>query len=303
MIRGRSPLYAVLDVEQDADEERVRAAYREAVKEHHPDVSDHDRAQEHFVWVTRAKSVLTDPEKRRRYDRVGHDQFCDRQGWTSSACTARAAADTYWDHADGESSEDEGDLGHDSGHHEDATGNADDGHHRDTTGRDNSHERERADTGATGGTRATTGTRTTNGTRATNGARTTHGTGSTNDTRATGGLGPRNAAEATDRGGATVGGSTATSRGRTNASGGASRQHRRTEPGRSAGRAAGAGTGSTHPDAFGGENLYYRNIARIHATRRPADRGKGVQLAQFVGVGVTLTVIFGSFALVLLYLG
>jgi curved DNA-binding protein CbpA len=67
--------YDVLGVSEDASQEDVTAAYREKVKEYHPDVSDRDDAVERFKEVTRAEEVLGDEAERARYDRLGHDAY------------------------------------------------------------------------------------------------------------------------------------------------------------------------------------------------------------------------------------
>lgn len=67
--------YEVLGVSRDASEEEITQAYREKAREYHPDVSDHDDAEEKFKKAKKAKEVLTDDEKRRMYDQVGHEQF------------------------------------------------------------------------------------------------------------------------------------------------------------------------------------------------------------------------------------
>jgi len=69
--------YEVLGVENDVEQERIREAYREKVKEYHPDVSEHPDAEERFKEVKRAEVVLSDPEERARYDRLGHDRYVD----------------------------------------------------------------------------------------------------------------------------------------------------------------------------------------------------------------------------------
>ena len=50
--------HEVLGVARDASEEEVRAAYREMVKEHHPDVSDAEDAEERFVSIRDAYEVM-----------------------------------------------------------------------------------------------------------------------------------------------------------------------------------------------------------------------------------------------------
>lgn len=72
--------YALLGIEPDASEEAILRAYRERAAEHHPDVSDADDAGETFRRLNRAKAVLTDADRRRRYDRLGHERFVEDQG-------------------------------------------------------------------------------------------------------------------------------------------------------------------------------------------------------------------------------
>ncbi|WP_335999344.1 J domain-containing protein [Halorientalis halophila] len=106
--------YDVLDVSPDADAETIRAAYREQAKETHPDVSDHPEAEARFKRVTRAKAVLTDPEERARYDRLGHaryvetaDGFAVDSGAEDDADAADEAAATDSDSGGGETATDE----------------------------------------------------------------------------------------------------------------------------------------------------------------------------------------------------
>jgi molecular chaperone DnaJ len=67
--------YEVLDVDPDASRERIRRAYRERVKEYHPDVNDDSRARAQFATIKRAEEVLTDGTERRAYDRLGHERY------------------------------------------------------------------------------------------------------------------------------------------------------------------------------------------------------------------------------------
>lgn len=61
--------YEVLGISRDASEEDIERAYREKVKEHHPDCSDAPNAQEKFQQVREAKETLLTPTARQRYDR------------------------------------------------------------------------------------------------------------------------------------------------------------------------------------------------------------------------------------------
>ncbi|MEF8814367.1 MAG: DnaJ domain-containing protein [Halovenus sp.] len=67
--------YTILDVAPDADRETIRRAYRDRVKDVHPDVSDDPDATETFKQLTTTRDVLLDREKRTRYDRLGHDTY------------------------------------------------------------------------------------------------------------------------------------------------------------------------------------------------------------------------------------
>lgn len=61
-------IYELLGVPGDASEKQIKAAYRALAKKLHPDVGGDP---EHFMRVTRAYEVLSDPERRKRYDETG----------------------------------------------------------------------------------------------------------------------------------------------------------------------------------------------------------------------------------------
>ncbi len=65
--------YEVLGIERGADMATVKAAYRKLARQYHPDVNKEPDAEEKFKEVQEAYAVLTDEEKRARYDRFGHD--------------------------------------------------------------------------------------------------------------------------------------------------------------------------------------------------------------------------------------
>ena len=66
--------YAVLGVRRDADADEIKKAYRRLARELHPDVNPDPETQERFKEITQAYEVLSDTEKRYRYDR-GADPF------------------------------------------------------------------------------------------------------------------------------------------------------------------------------------------------------------------------------------
>lgn len=66
--------YDVLEVPRDADADTIKKAYRKLARKYHPDVNSDPGAQERFKDVSTAYEILSDPEKRRRYD-LGGDPF------------------------------------------------------------------------------------------------------------------------------------------------------------------------------------------------------------------------------------
>lgn len=76
--------YSVLGVARDASQEEIQDAYREKAKEYHPDISDHDDAEERFKRVKKAYETLSDGSNRRQYDRLGHRNYeqADKHGAT-----------------------------------------------------------------------------------------------------------------------------------------------------------------------------------------------------------------------------
>ena len=64
--------YAILGVPRTATQKEIKAAFRKLARKHHPDLNSNDPAAERkFKEVSEANEVLSDPEKRRRYDELG----------------------------------------------------------------------------------------------------------------------------------------------------------------------------------------------------------------------------------------
>jgi DnaJ-class molecular chaperone len=75
-VTGKKDYYEVLGVPRTATEKDLKAAYRALARKHHPDVNPGDKkAEEKFKELSEAFAVLSDPEKRAKYDRGGHDAF------------------------------------------------------------------------------------------------------------------------------------------------------------------------------------------------------------------------------------
>jgi curved DNA-binding protein len=64
--------YKILGVSKTASEEDIRKAYRKLARKLHPDLNPHDKeANKKFQQINEANEVLSDPEKRKKYDQYG----------------------------------------------------------------------------------------------------------------------------------------------------------------------------------------------------------------------------------------
>lgn len=78
--------YEILGVSRNADEAAIKKAYRKIAKKYHPDTNaGNSQAAEKFKEATEAYTVLTDPEKRKLYDRYGHAAFDSGAGTYNNA--------------------------------------------------------------------------------------------------------------------------------------------------------------------------------------------------------------------------
>ena len=66
--------YETLGVSKTASDEEIKSAFRKLARKHHPDVAkDKATAEEKFKQINEAYEVLSDPQKRQKYDQLGAD--------------------------------------------------------------------------------------------------------------------------------------------------------------------------------------------------------------------------------------
>lgn len=71
--------YQVLGIQKNADPEEIKKAYRKLALKFHPDRNPNDKsAEERFKKINEAYAVLSDPEKRKEYDKFGSVKFGQR---------------------------------------------------------------------------------------------------------------------------------------------------------------------------------------------------------------------------------
>lgn len=91
--------YSILGLPRDAGEDDIKKAFRKLARQHHPDVAkDKKSAEEKFKEINEAYEVLSDPEKRKKYDRLGarwQDEGGHQPppGWHAGADGAPGGAD------------------------------------------------------------------------------------------------------------------------------------------------------------------------------------------------------------------
>lgn len=64
-------LYSVLGVSRTSSNAEIKKAYKKLAMQWHPDKTDSSDASDRFIKINQAYEVLSDPEKKQRYDRFG----------------------------------------------------------------------------------------------------------------------------------------------------------------------------------------------------------------------------------------
>jgi len=75
-----SDYYEILGVPQSASTSDIRAAYRQRVKEYHPDTSEYIDSETIFKQLKTGYDVLGNRERRSEYNQLGHDRFVEKYG-------------------------------------------------------------------------------------------------------------------------------------------------------------------------------------------------------------------------------
>ncbi len=66
--------YKILEIDKNASADQIKKAYRKLARKLHPDLNPNDKeAQKKFQQINEANEVLSDPEKRKKYDQYGKD--------------------------------------------------------------------------------------------------------------------------------------------------------------------------------------------------------------------------------------
>src|SRR5947207_7614689 len=105
--------YKVLGVDNNATQEDIKKAYRKLARKLHPDLNPNDKeAHKKFQQINEANEVLSDPEKRKKYDQYGenwqHAEEFERERQSGAGAGRRQRRpheDAFSDFGDGQYSD------------------------------------------------------------------------------------------------------------------------------------------------------------------------------------------------------
>ena len=105
MAEKKRDYYEILGIKKGASQDEIKSAFRKKAMEYHPDRNPDDKAAEaKFKEVNEAYEVLSDPQKKERYDRFGHAGVDPKAGFggggfeVASAVALKIYSVICWQH-------------------------------------------------------------------------------------------------------------------------------------------------------------------------------------------------------------
>src|SRR5687768_17289162 len=91
--------YKILGVDKNASDDQIKKAYRKLARKHHPDLNPNDKeAHLKFQKINEANEVLSDPEKRKKYDSYGENWKQAEQYGQTRQQQQQQAGHEQWSH-------------------------------------------------------------------------------------------------------------------------------------------------------------------------------------------------------------